>query len=240
MATKALVKQETAEIERAYDMALSPEAVARLREIGEELVVLRNLTDEARAVRITDDRTDVEAAALVVSIAKSKKKLEELRTYFGKPFGDRKKAVDESFKGWTAAALEQDARLRKEAGDWFMQKREAAAAEERRRLAEDADRQKKARQLGMGAPKTVVREEIQEPAKSVATDAGTRSISLVADFEVVEFAKVSDAFKSVDAVAVREAVGGIAKEQLEAIHDGRAPQPYPGLRVFLKPRSSAR
>lgn len=179
------VDDEVARVQQAYALELTVEAKTRLKEIKELKAYTGEQVGIAAKITITDDASDAAAAEVTVNLTKARKGLEGLRKFFTAPLEGVKKGIIAVFDEMSEEAIEQENRLRREGGAWFMKKENAKREAEAKRQADIEAANKKAAQLGRSAPKVIAPPPVEETARTVETDNGSRRYDLewVAEFQ---------------------------------------------------------
>ena len=185
MAKKALAvktdSREVAVIKSAYTIALSPAAMLKIKEMQDLVEYAAEQTDIAAGIRITDAETDAEGKNVLVNLRKCRKTAEELQKFFTSPLEASKKTVIASFKALGLAAGEQEDRLAREAGEFYMlgisRAREAAALAQ----AKIDEAAAKARKLGQ-APKPVFQAPVVQAPERL-TEAENGSVGMGTEFK---------------------------------------------------------
>lgn len=186
MAKKALavVRKDiaaVATVKSAYHIALSPVALLKMKELEDLVDYAEEQTALAEDVRIIDADTDAEGKNLLVNLRKCRKASEELQKFFTSPLEASKKTVIATFKALSAAAGEQEDRLAREVGEFYMlgisKAREAAAAAENARALAEA----KARKLGQAPKPVFVEPKVQAPER--LTEAENGSVGMGTEFK---------------------------------------------------------
>lgn len=226
---KAAIQAPTAAIEQAYSIEFTPEARKKLGELTEALDYLTAEAARASGITVADDLTQATAGDATVNLTKARKAVEDLQKFFTTPFESTKKGIIARFKEWLRLPLEQENRLRDEGGRYFMKKRDEQLAEERRRQEEQAERDRKARQLGRVSAPPLPEPEPVAVERVVEGENGTVGFGTEWVFELVDITRVPETFLSreINKKAVDGAIAGGAR-QIE------------GLRIFERPKSSVR
>lgn len=200
---------EVAVVKSAYTIALSPAALLKLKEMQDLVEYAAEQTELARSVSIDSTETDVEGKNLLVNLRKCRKTAEDLQKFFTSPLEASKKTVIATFKALGAEAAEQEDRLSREAGAFYMKgvnEAREAAAEAQRKVDEAAA---KARKLGQ-APKPVFQTPVvQAPERTVEAENGSVGMGTEwkADFEAgVNLDLVPRQYLKLDESRVRQAV----------------------------------
>ena len=214
-------------INKAYDIKVTKEAEARIKDIVIAGKEAEALVRESKGFKVTDAESNTIVSDLVSRYAKVKKRLEALKKFFTKPLNDRKTAVIDRFKEWTDALIQEDDRLRKELEHYFQDQQQKEREEEQRRQKEHDDEVKTSRQLGGAAPEVPADIKPEVTPTVTRTASGSVGIRMKWDFEIISKNLVPEAYKSVDSVAVNK-----------AITDGA--RTIPGLRIYERPITSAR
>lgn len=169
-----------ATVKSAYTIALSPLAIVKLDEMKELVEYAAEQTEAARSVTIEDADSDSEGKNLLVNLRKCRKTAEELQKFFTSPLEASKKTVIATFKALGAEAAEQEDRLAKEAGAFYMKgladAREAQLIEQRRQDEAAA----KARKLGQAPKATFVPAPVAAPERT--TEAENGSVGMGTEF----------------------------------------------------------
>ena len=214
-------------INKAYDIKVTKEAEARIKDIVVAGKEAEALVRESKGFKVTDAESNTIVSDLVSRYAQVKKRLETLKKFFTKPLNDRKAAVIDRFKEWTAALLDEDDRLRKELEHYFQDQQQKEREEEQLRQKKHDDEVRASRQLGGAAPE-VPADIKPEPTKTVTrTASGSVGIRMKWDFEIVSKNLVPETYKGVDTVAVNKAISSGVRM-------------IPGLRIYERPITSAR
>ncbi len=176
MAKKALAVKESqavSTIKSAYTIALSPAALLKIEEMKELVEYANEQTNLALDISINSPESDLDGKNLLVNLRKCRKTAEELQKFFTSPLEASKKTVIATFKTLGAEAAEQEQRLAKEAGDFYMkgvEEAREASAKAQRAIDEAAT---KARKLGQ-APKPVFQAPaVLTPEKTQTTENGS-------------------------------------------------------------------
>jgi hypothetical protein len=170
-----------ATVKSAYHIALSPVALLKMKELEDLVDYAEEQTALAEDVRIIDADTDAEGKNLLVNLRKARKAAEELQKFFTSPLEASKKTVIATFKALSAAAGEQEDRLAREAGEFYMlgiSKAREAAAETQRKQDEAAA---KARKLGQAPKPVFVAPPVQAPER--LTEAENGSVGMGTEFK---------------------------------------------------------
>lgn len=227
--TKSPGKQLTpaTAVQTAYDLKMTPEALARLQEIGEAVDYAAEQTALASKISVKDEASNAAGAEVVVNLAKTSRVMEDLRKYYTDPLEKSKKTVIAVFKKLGADAAGQEDRLRGELEQYFMKKENERRAAEAKRIADQQESQRKARALGRAAPAPVAAAPAPEVERSTQAENGTVGITLVWGFDVSDPAQVPDKYKVVDPKLIRAAIA----EGVRAI---------PGVLISERPQSAVR
>ncbi len=225
--TAAKIAPEIA-VREAYKLTMTPAAVARLSEIKEAVLYAQEQTEIASTITVTDDTSNAAAADVVVNLSKTAKAVEELRKFYTDPLEQAKKGIIATFKKMGADAAGQEDRLRGELGAYFQKKENERRAAESKRIADEQERQKKARALGRAAPAPIAAPVTPEVERTTQTDNGSLNIGLEwALLGITDPALVPRQYLSVDEKKIRAAVA----EGVRTI---------PGVLIGERPRTSAR
>lgn len=194
----AVSEAPVAVIESAYQIKMSEEALAKLKDIPEMTAYAQEQTALAAAIAVTDETSYEVGAAALVNLTKTRKGLEELQAFFSKPLEATKKKVIATFKALGEEALKQEDRLREETGAYWMKRENDRRAAESRRQADAAAAERKARMLGRAAPAPVTAPAVVETPKTTATENGGLTIKTVWVGEVVDAAAVPEKYWVID------------------------------------------
>ncbi|MDD5303336.1 MAG: hypothetical protein PHS14_09530 [Elusimicrobia bacterium] len=217
----------SAAVKSAYDLKMTPEALGRLKEIGEAVDYAAEQTAIASRISIKDEDSNAAGADVVVNLAKTSRVLEELRKYFTDPLEQRKKVIIAVFKKLGLDAAGQEERLRKELGDFFMKKENERRAAETKRLADEEAARRRARAVGRSAPPPIAAAPAPEVQRSTQAENGSVGITL-------EWAATL-----VDANFVPEKYWVIDQKQVDADVRGGARE-IPGYSIQQRPRTAVR
>lgn len=227
--TKSPGKQLTpaSAVQTAYDLKMTPEALARLKEIGEVVSYAAEQIETASKISVKDEDSNARGADSVVNLAKARRVLKELREYFTDPLEQRKKLIIALFKKLDADPAGQEDRLRGELGAFFMEKENERRAAETRRQAEEAAALRKVRAVGRSAPAPIAAPAAPETPRSTHAENGSVGITLE------WFATL------VDANAVPKKYWVIDQKQVDADVRGGARE-IPGYSIQQRPRTAVR
>lgn len=230
---KTLTKKKAKElpvaaIRDAYAIQLTPEAIAKLRDVQEAAEFATSEADAAAKIMVRDEDTNSAASECVVNLTKVRKMLEELQKFYTGPLESRKKQVIATFKKLGEYALGQEARLRAETEAWFQKKLDKQREDERKRIAEEQEKQRKARMLGKSAPPPLASAPVEEIPRSTETENGKLGFSLV--WELVGISDenaIPRQYLSVDEKKIRAAIAAGVRE-------------IPGVVIKERPQSAVR
>lgn len=214
-------------VKKAYQLTMTPEAMARLKEIKEAVEYAEEQTAIATKITIKDDASNQAAADVVVNLAKTSRVVEDLRKYYTDPLEKAKKGIIAVFKQLGADAAGQEDRLRKELGEYYQQKENKRREDEAKRIAADQEAQRKARALGRAAPKPIASAPAPEVAKTTEAENGSAGVSLYWGFDLVTPAAVPRQYCTVDEKLIRQAVADGVRE-------------IPGVFISERPRVAVR
>lgn len=184
MTTKLPVKTKTEEllpsaaVRGAYDVKLTPDATARLKEIEEYRAYAVEQAGIASKISVKDDASNTQGSEVVVNLTKARKYLEDLQKFFTSPLESRKKLVIAVFKKILEDATGQEDRLRHELSAYFQKKENERIAAENKRIADQQETERKARMLGRAAPKPIAAPPAPELARSTQTENGAAGITM--------------------------------------------------------------
>lgn len=225
--TAAKIAPEIA-VREAYRLTMTPAAVARLAEIREAVLYAQEQTEIASALTVTDEESNAAAADVVVNLSKTAKAVEELRKFYTDPLEQAKKGIIATFKKMGADAAGQEQRLRDELGAFYMKKENAKREAEAKRIADEQERQRKARALGRAAPAPIAAPVAPEVERTTQTENGSLNIGLEWAFTgISDESLIPRQYLMVNEVAIRAAV----KSGTRSI---------PGVLIQERPKTSAR
>ncbi len=224
--TAAKVAPELA-VREAYKLTMTPQAVARLAEIREAAEYALEQTRIASKIAVTDDDSNQAAADVVVNLAKTARVSEELRKFYTDPLEQAKKGIIAVFKKLGQDPAAQEERLRKELGAYFQTKENKRRADEAKRIADEQERQRKARALGRAAPPPVATAPAPEVERQTQAENGSAGVSLYWGFDVTNPAAVPAQYKVVDEKLIRQAVANGVRD-------------IPGVLISERPRVAVR
>ncbi len=215
--TKTLIKKPAIltpdlAVKKAYQLTMTPQAVARLKEIKEAVEYAAEQTAIASKIAVKDDDSNQAGTDVVVNLAKTKRVVEDLRKYYTDPLEQAKKGIIAVFKQLGADAAGQEDRLRGELGAYYQKKENERRALEAKRIADEQEAQRKARALGRAAPRPIAAAPAPEVARSTAAENGSVGSRLEWGFDVTDVAAVPARFKVVDPKLIRQAVADGVRE----------------------------
>lgn len=228
--TKTTALVPSAQVQAAYDVKLTPEAVSKLATIKDYADYAREQTEIASKVSVADEASNASASVLVVNLTKARKGLEDLQGFFSKPLNDRKTLVLGVFKRLIADPQGQEDRLRREMGAWWQKQENDRLEKEAKAKAAREKQERDAAKLGRSAPKFVAPPPEPEPVKTVYTENGQSNVKLVWGFDIEDVSKVPEKYLKPREVA-RSAV-------MAAIADGV--REVTGLKISQRPEVAVR
>lgn len=224
-ASKALTPASA--VQTAYDLKMTPEAIARLAEISEAADYANEQTAIASKISVRDEASNAAAADVVVNLAKTSRVMEDLRKYYTDPLEKAKKQIIALFKKLGADAAGQEDRLRQELGAFYMEQENKRRKIESDRLAKEQADQRKARALGRSAPAPVAAAPAPEVARQTQSENGSVGIKLKWGFDVVDAALVPRKYLKIDESAIRAAIADNVRE-------------IPGVLISERPETAVR
>jgi len=171
--------------------------------------LVKSLRNQAESLKIVDDQTDLRAKQILTEVTQAKKKLEDLRKEFVRPFNEGVKNINSFFKERILPADETIGVIKNKVGVYFREKAIAAEKERKRQEILAAKRQetadKKAQKEGTIASAVPV-PTMPEPEKTTRTQGGSVTTRKVWKFQVNDVSRVPDEYKIVDERKIRQAV----------------------------------
>lgn len=214
-------------VREAYKLTMTPQAIARLAEIREAVLYAQGQTEIASGITVSDDESNAAASDVVVNLAKTAKVFEDLRKFYTDPLEQAKKGIIAVFKNLGQEPAVQEDRLRKGIGAYYQTKENKRRADEAQRVADEQERQKKARALGRSAPAPIASAPVQEIQRQTVTENGSAGVSLYWGFDIVTPSAVPAQYKVVDEKLIRQAVANGARD-------------IPGVLISERPRVAVR
>lgn len=198
-------------------------------EVQEATTAVRTIADEARDLEITNDATNTVALDMLSQVTKARKRIDALKKRWLDPLNAQVKVIRGDFDAMASPAGEAETILRQKTTAYRVRVQEAARKEQERLRLLAEKRQAKAAERaeakGVEPPPVMpILPTVAPPAKSVATDAGSKiTYRKVSHFEVVDAAQVPQQYWTLDEKKIGAAVrAGIAT----------AESPIPGVRIW--------
>jgi hypothetical protein len=184
-----------------------------------ERISADNLTllEEASKVVIASSEDVAKASRYGVEISARIKTIEDKRVSITKPINDGLKAVNDTFKTLSNPLVAMKTKLANDIAKWQRDERERIAKEEERRnkIAQAAEEKRKEKDPENFRPAEEI--QIARPNANI----GSSSVSMVWTYEVEDFSKVPDEYKSLEAPRVNAQIRAGARE-------------IPGLKIYQK------
>jgi len=149
----------------------------------------------------TDDDLRISADVLK-KIKEAEKEVENQRVFFTKPLNEQLKKINEKFKVFSEP-LKQAEQIIKEKVVAYVQKREEERKKEQARLRREETL--RAKERGETIPDEF-RAEIPEFDKTTEGEIGAITTRKRWTYEIIDFSKVPDKYKEIDAVKVNQAI----------------------------------
>ena len=189
-------------------------------EVQEAQTELRTIADEAAALEIVDEASNTVALDMLSSVRKAAKRIEALKKRWLDPLNAQIKLIRSDFDEMAEPANCADDILTAKTREYRQKAIEAAREQQERldRLAalRQAQADAEAAELGLEAPRVIpIAAVLEAPAKSVATDAGSKvTFRRTVHFEIENEALVPREYLIPDerkiGAAARAGIGAIA------------------------------
>lgn len=204
----------------ALPAALDPENQSMERQV-------LSYHQRAQDMQIENDGDNEAGAALRSEVKERIKAIEAKRKEFTAPLNTAVKGINAFFAKFSDPCEAALKALDPKMLAFFNKKQAAVEAERVRKLKDFELQQKKARQLGAAAPLPDESILVNDADRTVKTEAGSTTVSMRWTFEVTDFAKVPDEFKTINGPAINEAIKAGTRQ-------------IPGLEVKQVPSLSSR